>query len=267
MGFVEFCLLPKRGELWVSQMHANAVHVLDLETLEPMATIPTRGVWPKVICADPEERLAYVSNWESRSVSVIDIASRRVLRVIPVSGVPRGLALSRRGYLYVCLYEPGDVEVIDLGTFSRHKTIALGPGAPRHILLDERKGVGYVSDMATGRVTKFTLTNHLPVASLWVGSNLNTLALTSDGKYLFASIRGRNNPVDYQLKGPEFGKVSVIDTDSFQIVDWIWGRNQPTGLALSPDDRFMACTDFLDDNLELYDISRLREISSPKGSP
>jgi len=37
-------------------------------------------------------------------------------------------------------------------------------------------------------------------------------------------------------------------------VERIWGRNQPTGLALSPDGKFLVFTDFLDQNLELYRI-------------
>lgn len=157
----------------------------------------------------------------------------------------------------MCLYEPGDIELIDTKNFTRIKTIPLGPGAKRHIVLDEHRGLAYVSDMATGTVTKLSLKTNESLSSLWVGSNPNTLALTTDGRYLFVSIRGRNHPEDYQKKGPEFGKIAVIDTGSFAIVDWVWGRNQPTGLTLSPDNRYMAFTDFLDDNLEVYDISQL----------
>jgi len=256
-GFVEFCSFPQRGEIWVSQMLTHEVHILKANTLQKIGTIPVQGVWPKVICTDPEERYAYVSNWESRSISVIDTERRKVIHLIPVSGIPRGLAITRGGILYVCLYEPGDIELIDTKTFTRIKTIPLGPGAKRHIVLDEHRDLAYVSDMATGLVTKLSLKKDKPIASIWVGSNPNTLALTTDGRFLFVSIRGRNHPEDYQKKGPEFGKIVVIDTGSFGIVDWVWGRNQPTGLTLSPDNRYMAFTDFLDDNLEVYDISQL----------
>ncbi len=256
-GFVEFCLFPRRGEIWVSQMLTNEVHILELKTLKKLGTIGVQGVWPKVICTDRNERYAYVSNWESRSITVIDAESRRVIQVIPLSGIPRGMAISRDGILYVCLYEGGTIEVIDTKTYRRIKTLPFGPGAKRHIVLDEEKELAYVSDMATGEVTKVSLRTNQPLATLWVGSNPNTLALSRGGRYLFVSIRGRNNPKDYTLKGPEFGKIVVIDTETFKIVDWTWGRNQPTGLALSPDDRYLAFTDFLDDNLEVYDISEL----------
>ena len=35
-------------------------------------------------------------------------------------------------------------------------------------------------------------------------------------------------------------------------MDWAWGRNQPTGLAVSPDGRTVAFSNFLDDEIELY---------------
>lgn len=216
-----------------------------------------------MICTDTEELFAYVSNWESKSVSVVDTSKKKVVAVIPVSGVPRGMAYSLAGLLYVCLFEPGGIDVIDTQIRKRVRTIPMGHGATRHIVLDTQRHFAYISDMATGRVTKFSLITEKPVAGLRVGSNPNTLALSSDGRYLFVSVRGKNNAEDYQKKGPEFGKIVVIDTVPFQVVDWVWGRNQPTGLAISPDNRYLAFTDFLDNNLEVYDISGLKEPNQP----
>ncbi len=256
-GYVEPYVFRQRGELWISQMETGEVHILDVHTLEVLGRVDVQGKWPKVICGSSDETYAFISNWLSQTVTVIDTKTRKVVKVIPVSGIPRGLAVTKTGTLYVCLYEPGDIEVIDGNTFTRLKTLPFKPGAKRHIVLDEKKRIGYVSDMATGRVISFSLETGKPLQSLRVGSNVNTLTLTSDGRFLFVSNRGRNNPVDYQKRGPEFGKISVIDTRTFQIVDWVWGRNQPTGLTLSPDNRYMAFTDFLDNNLEVYDISGL----------
>jgi len=38
----------------------------------------------------------------------------------------------------------------------------------------------------------------------------------------------------------------------------VWGRNQPTGLAFSADGRYLAFTDFLDNNVELYRVAVVR---------
>jgi hypothetical protein len=44
----------------------------------------------------------------------------------------------------------------------------------------------------------------------------------------------------------------VIDTTTFDIVDWVWGRNQPTGLGISMDGEIVAFSDFKDANIEVY---------------
>jgi len=80
--------------------------------------------------------------------------------------------------------------------------------------------------------------------------------MSPDGKYIFASSRGRNNAVDYLLPGPDFGAVYMLNAQDLTVIDKVWGRNQPTGLAVSPDGKLLVFTDFLDANLELYRIER-----------
>jgi DNA-binding beta-propeller fold protein YncE len=257
-GYVESVLVRSRGEVWVSQMDTGQVHVLREGTWDLLESVDTGGRWSKVIALSADERLAFVSNWLTKNVSVVDVASRGLLRTVPVSGVPRGMAATADGrFLYVCIFDTGNIDKIDLSDFTVKTTLEFGPGAKRHIVLDEKRGRGYVSDMATGRVSCFSLDEDRVVSSVWAGSNLNTLAMSGDGRFLFVSSRGKNNPETYLKKGPDFGKVTVIDAESMKIVDWTWGRNQPTGLAVSPDGRRIAFTDFLDDNLEVYDISGL----------
>ena len=96
-----------------------------------------------------------------------------------------------------------------------------------------------------------------------VGPNINTICLSQDGKYLFASSRGRNNPDDYTIPGPDFGTVSLLSTKDLAVIDRVWGRNQPTGLAVSPDNNYLIFSDFLDDNLELYRIKTVSNEESP----
>jgi sugar lactone lactonase YvrE len=48
----------------------------------------------------------------------------------------------------------------------------------------------------------------------------------------------------------------MLNPQDLTVIDKVWGRNQPTGLAVSPDGKLLAFTDFLDANLELYRIER-----------
>ena len=63
----------------------------------------------------PEGRRAYVSNRLDDSVSVIDVAARRVVRTIPVGDEPHGLLTDRTGRTLFVANTAGDsVSVIDI---------------------------------------------------------------------------------------------------------------------------------------------------------
>jgi YVTN family beta-propeller protein len=255
-GFVEVAMLAGRGEMWVTQMTTGMVHVFGLEDFTWRASFPTGGSWPKFILVSPDEKTAFVSNWESRDISVIDTEARAPTARIAVGGVPRGMALSRDGrYLYVCLFDTGVVKKVDLASRRVAKSLAFGEGAMRHIVMHPTKDLLFASDMLRGRILAIDSSSDTLLAQIAVDRNLNTIALSPDGRYLFVSSRGPNNPEDYTKKGPAFGTISCIDTETRAIVDWTWGRNQPTGLAVSPDGGTIAFTNFLDDQIEVYDFS------------
>jgi DNA-binding beta-propeller fold protein YncE len=135
------------------------------------------------------------------------------------------------------------------------KSLSFGEGAMRHAVLHPTLGELYVSDMLRGRILVVDTAKENLLAEVKVDRNLNTIALSPDGRFLFVSSRGPNNPEDYTKKGPAFGTVSCIDVERRAVVDWTWGRNQPTGLAVSPDGRTVAFSNFLDDEIEVYGFS------------
>ena len=254
-NFVEIVFIPNKKEMWVSQMAANALHVVDMKDFTYKTTIPTLGVWTKIIAFSNDYKLAFASNWESHDVSIIDVDQYKTIKRVKVAGIPRGMAVtSDNKYLYVCIFSTGEMQKIDLDTFKVVKTISFPKGAKRHIILDKTKNLFYVSDMYRGSIYVISPSDDKVIKEIKVDSKLNTAKLTPDGKYIFVSSRGPNNPQSYLLKGPMFGKVYVIDTSNYEIKEWIWGRNQPTGLDISPDGKFMAFTNFLNNEIELYRI-------------
>lgn len=257
-NFVEIVFLPEKNEMWVSQMAANAVHVIDMKDYTYKLTIPTKGVWTKVMCFTPDKKLAFASNWESRDISIIDTARHEVIGKIKVSGVPRGMIVTNDGkYLYTCVFENGQMQKIDIANRKVAKTISFsGRGAKRHIVMDREKDIFYITDMYRGTVFVMSAKDDSIIKEIKVDQKLNTCKLTPDNKYLFVSSRGPNNPETYLKKGPKFGKIYVIDTETLEIVDWVWGKNQPTGLDISPDGKYLAFTNFLDREIEIYRINR-----------
>lgn len=252
-GFVEPVFLGRRNELWVSQMSTGMIHVFDTETWEWRAAYTAGGTWPKVLTLSPDGRYCSVSNWISKTVSFLDTGTGRIRAVVPVGGIPRGTVFSRDGkQLYVCLFDTGNVVIIDCRSFIVSGTLKLGPGAARHIAADYRTDRLYVTDMYNGTVSSVSMTDGRILKKRYAGPNPNTLVLSPDGSYLFVSIRGRNHSETYLRAGPEYGKVLVLDAETLDIIDWVWGRNQPTGLAVDPEGGSLIFTDFLDDSLEVY---------------
>ena len=252
-GFVEAFCDVKRRELWISNMEENKAHIFDLDTLEYKMPLETGGEYSKVIVQSPDGKLTVISNWVTMNLSVFDSDTKKLLRRIPVGGTPRGMAFSPDGtLLYTAIYDGPIVAVVDMAQNKVSKRYRLynGEGAVRHVIY--RGGKLYVSDMYRGTVNILNAETGALLASRRIGSNINTITLSPDGKRIFASSRGRNNPSDYTIPGPDFGAVYMLNSEDLSLQERIWGRNQPTGLAVSPDGKFLAFTDFLDANLELY---------------
>jgi DNA-binding beta-propeller fold protein YncE len=159
-------------------------------------------------------------------------------------------------YCYVAIYDAGVIAVIDMeqNKVSTRYRFHNRTGAARHVIY--RDGKLYVSDMYQGTVNILDAATGKLLASRFVGFNINTIVLTPDGKFVFASSRGTNNREDYTRPGPDFGAVYMLKADDLTLVERVWGRNQPTGLAVSPDGKYLVFTDFLDANLELYSINQ-----------
>ncbi len=255
-GFVEIKYLPEKNEMWVSQMSTSTIHVFSLDKFEYERSFSARGVWTKVMAFTPDKKIAFASNWESHDVSFIDVDKHRVFRRVRVSGIPRGMVVSNDGkMLYVCIFGNGQIQKIDIAKRKVVKTLRFPKGAKRHIVMDRKKNLLYVTDMYRGSVYVINALNDKVLKEIRVDQKLNTGKLTPDGKYLMVSSRGPNNRETYLKKGPRFGKIYIIDTEKLKIRSWIWGRNQPTGLDISPDGKYLTFTNFLDNEVEVYEIN------------
>ncbi len=254
-GFVEGLVDAAQNEFYVSQMTTGRFHVFSLDTLEYKTNYSTRGTWTKVIAGD--SRYLYMSNWLSDDVTVFDRFTKAFVAKVKLAGIPRGMAVSPdEKYLYVAIFDDSLLQKIDLSNFKVVKDIRLSwrHGAARHIVTDPARNLLYVSDMGLDCVFKFDMKTDTVLTNVKVFNNPNTICLSHDRTRLFVSCRGPNGPNGYLNKGDIPGRVYVIRTDTMQVEDWVWGGNQPTGLDVSPDGRYLVFSNFLDYTLEFYRI-------------
>ncbi len=85
---------PKNGLLYVTTELENAVTVIDPGTLKILDTIPTGQPESHMLAITRDGRRGFTSNVGPGTVSALDLEAKKVLAVIPVSGVAQRIALS-----------------------------------------------------------------------------------------------------------------------------------------------------------------------------
>lgn len=264
-GAVEITFSSDGKKAYASQMETASVYEIDTLTKKVTRVFKTESSWSKVVALSADGKTLYVSNWCGNDVSEIDLKTGRLKRRLPTVKTPRGLYPTNDGkYLYVAGFEKGEIEKINLKT-GKGKIIFRRGSAVRHLVADEKRKILYASDLGkdcvwkvdlkTDRVRLFAQTDHKP----------NTIDLTPDGKVLFVSCRGANNPKSYYLPGPEWGSVLVFDTVSGKPLDAVIGGNQCTALDVSFNGKLLIFSDFLDGTLRLYEIPDYSQFLKGKG--
>ncbi len=260
-GYPEGLFIERYRSFLISQMSTNYLFEYaygDDGTVVYKRMFPSQGVFPKFLAYAPSLDLVAVSNWLTNDVVLIDYQTGRVLRKIPGLKTPRGVAFSPDDkFLYITSYDGGNVFKFDTATWKEAKRFHRAGASMRHIALDATRNRFFVSDMANSFVFELDMDSLALVHAYKTFWLPNTISLDSAGRYLFVSCRGPNNPKDYTLRSPQDSVVNVFDTGKRTLVGSIKGGNQPTGLDVSSDNRYLVFTNFQDANFEIYDISGL----------
>ena len=85
---------PKDGLLYVTTELDRAVTVIDPHTLKIVGSVPTGQPESHMLAITHDGRRGYTANVGPGSVSVLDLETRKVLAVIPVSGETQRISLS-----------------------------------------------------------------------------------------------------------------------------------------------------------------------------
>ena len=205
---------PVSGKIFLCNEGRHELLALNPETLAVEDTIAV-GQHPHSCVVGMDHRYLYVSNWGSRSVSIIDTVKKRRVRDLTVGLRPNDMALSPDGRLFVACSGDNTVHVI--------QTKALeAPGAdpsPARRLWE-----------GTREVISTSLYAQSPEGSTPVG-----LGIAPDGKTLFVANADNNSVAVVDISNSLSDEVrknreSVSVVEGFIPVGWY-----PTAIAVSPD--------------------------------
>lgn len=285
-GFAEGEFFPCTNLFCFSRMASGTFHEANLDNLESLdvSTFETGGKWSKVVRFSPSGNSMAISNWESHTVTVFDYKTKYRIATFKTAHIPRGITWLSEDTIAVTIFGDenahktlGGIEIINIP--NKTKSTLPVPHGMRDIKYDADSKVLYSSNMRFGTIYRIDLKKCSDInewqqdtkkrdefiedciSILKVDDKANTIQLNSQGTRLYVSCRGPNNPRGYTLRSPRSGYLYEIDTSGkkMKILNAWQGGNQPTGLALSADGKYLAATDFMDARLTVYKLDTTKE--------
>ncbi len=214
------------------------------------------AVWlllaPLAALAQP---FAYVANLGENTVSVIDVTTETVVKVLPTGGEPNGVALAEDGSrAYVANFDSGDVTVIDAESQSVLGRIKVEAG-PVGVAVSPDGARAFVANRGSDSLSVIDASGMAHTHTIPVGNGPNSVAIADGGSTVLVTNSFTRSP----------GLVSFIDTRGLTAGTVAVQRN-PNRVAVSPDGRTAYVTNYRSWNLSVLDVSERRTIATVRFS-
>jgi YVTN family beta-propeller protein len=207
------------------------------------------GVWSDAWGAP----FAYITNYSSNDVSVIDTATHTVVgSPIPIGSVPYGVAVNPSGTRVYVANVSNSVTVIDTETNTViDSPIAVGRN-PHGVAVNPSGTRVYVANYGDDTISVIdTATNTVIGSPIPVEAGPWGVAVNPSGKRLFVTSYGSNT-------------VSVINTATGRVIGSpIQVGTRSEGVAVSPSGKRLYVTSYYDDNVYVIDTATRVVIGSP----
>jgi YVTN family beta-propeller protein len=234
----------ERGRLLVFDAHDLAAG--------PLADIEV-GRHPAHVVIDQAGELAFVTNAEDATVSVVDLAGGAVIETIATGAYPHGLRFSPDGgELYVANVMDGSISVIDVEALAEVARIPVGQAPVQVGFVPDGSRV-YVSLRDENAVAVIDTAAREAIDKIAVGRGPIQVYATPDGREVYVANEGtRDNPDD---------TVSVIDVASGVVVNTITTGKGAHGVVASPDGRYVFVSNIYANSVSAIDTES-REVAA-----
>lgn len=232
--------------------NGNTVSVIDLQTNTVIATISDVSFnEPYTITINKAGTIAYVTNSNGTTISLVSIATNQVIGTITGFDGPSGMVITPDGTrAYVNNYgspsgvgsgNATTVRVVDLNAntiIGSPITVGL---APASLAITPDGAFVYVinyvdGNPGTGTISIIRTSDNTVVGIIRGFSGPFSIIINKQGTYAYVTNFGSNN------FSPVGTTVSVVDLKNNSISATIVLGTQPSGIALTPDDRFAFVT-------------------------
>ncbi len=241
----------------------SAVAIIDTDKDEIVRVMPTAPL-PKMIACSPDNNYIAVTHWGDNTVGIIDISSNNIndFKYVKLFEVGKRLILNYdnttkidrdkncgyclRGtvfstdskYLLVGRMGGGGIAVFDMVNMTYIKSVFGMKTNIRHLTIQGDQL--FISTNVTGYVQKANVnelinhtrnsdSNYTKWSSKYVGKGARTIAVSSDGNYIFAAVNNESKVL--VLRAKDMNIISTINVDSF-----------PVGMDIKDDNTMLIVT-------------------------
>ncbi|HEY6619278.1 MAG TPA: beta-propeller fold lactonase family protein [Steroidobacteraceae bacterium] len=231
---------------------ADGIGVLDVHAQKLTGKL-NAGSDPEEFALSKNGRRIYISNEDTKTASVINIATGKLEHIIPVGQEPEGVTTTPDGkQFYVTCEAGGDIYVIDARSYSAVARFKVN-GRPRSVVFLSAGGIGFIPSESAGELNVIDSVHAavLKTIKLPAGSRPMRVKLSQDEKRLYVS-NGRA------------GTISVFDSHSYELLDTIRVGARPWGIGISPDGKFLFSANGPSNDVSVVDLKTNREVSRVK---
>ena len=206
------------SEIWTAQLiDEGTVLVLDASTLDTKQTIRVGRV-PAEVTFTNDGKYAFVANGTGDDVTVVDAATKSVVKTIPVDREPVGAWPGADGLMYVDCEVAKTIKVIDPKTLEIVRTYSLGFTPGFAAVPQTRTSELWVTDADSGKVVFHETASDAKMSDVATAAGAHALAFTPDGSKAF---------VTNQLSA----SVSVVDAQTRAVMTTIPVGKKPNGIV------------------------------------
>ena len=212
------------GLLLVTNKSGNTVSLIDTETGRELKRLPT-GPGPHEVALTPDGRLAFVADYGSNSLTVIDVGELRVDGSVDLGEHrnPHGIVVSKDG-TSVWVTTEGSQELVEVDVASRKvkRAITTGQQVTHMVSLVEGREKAYTANIGSGNVTAIDTKSGAVIRQIPTGAGAEGIATTPDETYVLVTNR-------------EAGTLTVIDPATDEIVHSMDLGGFPIRVEVTPD--------------------------------
>ncbi|HMG67854.1 MAG TPA: hypothetical protein VK588_09215 [Chitinophagaceae bacterium] len=173
------------------------------------------GKTPKVITKTADDKNLLVSNWHSYSVSVLELDPAKypyakVINTIPVSSIPRGIAIDDKNYRsYIAIMGGATITVLNNWVWQKEDELQVASN-PRHVVLDT-SGRLFVSYNKLAQIACVSPTSGKTLFTASTHTQPRTIALSKNKQFLFVTCYSGNMVDVFKIKEDGFEKLYSLD--------------------------------------------------------